>query len=103
MPTVFCSCSKQRDDLDDCRSDSLLQWGEKLTSPADDESRKAGNTIHAWVFFNLFQFCKHTMNQTAATAINKQRHYDNGNVKIVRSMSLCMFNQDSGQGFYIAH
>lgn len=42
------------------------------------------------------------MNQTAARAINKERHYDNESVELVRSLSSCMLSHDSGQGFAAA-
>lgn len=38
------------------------------------------------------------MNQTAAKAINKERHYGNESVELVRSLSMCMLSHDLGQG-----
>lgn len=47
-------------------------------------------------------FAGRTMNQTAAKAINKERHYGNESVALVRSFSSCMLSHDSGQGFSAA-
>lgn len=55
---------------------------------------------HRQVFFwTHFKFAGHTMNQTAAKAINKERHYGNESVELVRSLSLRMLSHDSGQRF----
>lgn len=51
------------------------------------------------VFWTYFNFTGHTMNQTAAKAINKERHYGNESVELVRSLSSHMLSHDSGQGF----
>ena len=86
------------------RSDRLRGPGWKLTSPPSNlwQGDKCRNYSHAWVFFwTCFNFAVHTMNQTAAEAINKDRHYGNESVELVRSPSLRMLSHDSGQGFSV--
>lgn len=89
------------------RSARLARTGSALTAPPSGSRRgdKCRNYSHAWAcvcVLTCFNFAEHTMNQTPAKAINKERHYGNERVELVRSPPSCMLSHDSGQRFSTA-
>lgn len=90
------SSNKQRDDLDGSKVILFAQ----MTSPTCDKEINAVITDMPKYFLNHFKIAGHTVNQTAAKAINTERHYGNEAMVLVRSLTLCMLSHNSGQRFF---